>query len=84
MPPLPRLWRTSYRSAMTVAGAIGGGVSYLVASAAGAPSIPSYIGGATTAFVVVCLTSPVGSALMWFFQLDQCGSVTRSLVSLLG
>jgi hypothetical protein len=64
-------------------GVVGGAISYFVAYMAGAPSIGSYIGGAVTAFVIVWLTCPAGSALIWFFLPVQSSPLTRSFVSLL-
>ncbi len=68
---------------LLVVGAIGGAISYFVADMAGAGSTGSYIGGAATAFVVVWLTCPAGIAIQFFFLLNESGSMTRSLVSLL-
>jgi hypothetical protein len=68
---------------LLIVGAIGGGISYLVACLAGAPSIPSYIGGAAAAFVVVWLACPAGIALQFFFLPEQSGGMARSFVALL-
>jgi hypothetical protein len=70
-------------SLLLVAGATGGGISYLVARLAGASSIPSSIGGATTAFVIVWLTCPAGSAMMWLWLPVRGSTMNRSLVTIL-